>query len=157
MINNSFQILISSKFILLSVLNNRHLNNRAWEYRTWFDIVILPKIIFKLSKTTRKKKISFDKRLNRTIFHERRKRKARVFETRRELQLLATTFPFLSRDTSGYSKISMLEGKEGRRSDEASKREAALRGLKNGKYVWRRHASRGFIPRVHTSSRRRRA
>lgn len=105
----------------------------------------------------RKKKISFDKRLNRTIFHERRKRKARVFETRRELQLLATTFPFLSRDTSGYSKISMLEGKEGRRSDEASKREAALRGLKNGKYVWRRHASRGFIPRVHTSSRRRRA
>lgn len=74
-------------------------------------------------------------RLNRTIFHERRKRKARVFETRRELQLLATTFPFLSRDTSGYSKISMLEGKEGRRSDEASKREAALRGLKNGKYV----------------------
>lgn len=81
------------------------------------------------------KEKNINKRLNRTIFHERRKRKARVFETRRELQLPTTTFPFLSRDTSGYSKISMLEGKEERRSDEASKREAALRGLKNGKYV----------------------
>lgn len=87
-----------------------------------------------------KKKISFKKqRLN--DFHERRKRKSARNERDENFQVFTVSL-------SPARQVAIRNFRCSRASGGASKREAALhqQGLKNGKYVWTRHAPRGFLP-----------